>query len=211
MAWRVAKSLLQLRKQVDVLWPKRSIASDGTIGNEEHSARLSDHNPDEDGVVKAIDLTHDPLNGLDSENLAKALLQSRDVRIKYIISNAKIVSGPAGPAAWVWRAYGGKNPHNHHVHLSVRAEAKYYDDVRPWVLGAVLPPPAPSKEKPHIVPFEVLKLGMENPRVIELQRKLGLWDDGYFGPATEAAVKARQKELGIVADGVVGAHTWEKL
>lgn len=32
--------------------------------------------------------------------------------------------------------------------------------------------------------------------------------DGFFGPKMEAAVKAWQKRVGLVADGVVGAKTW---
>jgi|HigsolmetaAR201D_1030396.scaffolds.fasta_scaffold15936_2 hypothetical protein len=46
MAWRLARSLEQLRRQIDAAYPGRSKASDGTIGDVAHSQRNSDHNPD---------------------------------------------------------------------------------------------------------------------------------------------------------------------
>jgi peptidoglycan hydrolase-like protein with peptidoglycan-binding domain len=35
--------------------------------------------------------------------------------------------------------------------------------------------------------------------------------DGIFGPETEAAVKAFQKQVGLQADGIVGTHTLARL
>jgi peptidoglycan hydrolase-like protein with peptidoglycan-binding domain len=42
-------------------------------------------------------------------------------------------------------------------------------------------------------------------------RKQNISVDGIFGPRTEAAVKAFQQGIGLVADGVVGPQTWPKL
>ncbi len=42
-------------------------------------------------------------------------------------------------------------------------------------------------------------------------RKRTVAVDGIFGPKTEAAVKAFQKEQGLPADGIVGPKTWPKL
>src|SRR4051812_24248503 len=121
MAWRVAKSLDQLLKQINNKYPGRSKASDGSIGDANHSARTSDHNPTAAGIVCARDFTNDPAHGLDSEKVAQALLDSHDPRIKYIISNKKIASGSGQKEkAWVWRKYTGINPHNHHFHISVK-------------------------------------------------------------------------------------------
>ena len=94
MAWRLAKCLETLRTEVDAKWPNRSKQSDGTIGDESHKKSDSDHNPwvldGAVGVVTAIDITHDPAHGLDSERLAEYLRRSKDPRIKYIVSNHKI-------------------------------------------------------------------------------------------------------------------------
>ena len=129
-SWRVAKSLLKLREQVDAKWPNRDTSSDGTIGDSAHQATKSDHNPNSAGVVTAMDITHDPAHGLDARKLAETLVASRDNRIKYIISNAQIVSSTVSP--WQWRPYTGANAHRHHVHISVTGP---YDDERPWNLG----------------------------------------------------------------------------
>src|SRR3954469_14339906 len=102
MEWRLADALVTLRAQVNVRWPNRSKKSDGTIGDEAHASRSSDHNPwvkdGAMGVVTAEDITHDPASGCDSYVLAQQLLDSRDDRIKYIISNHRIASGNAGPS-----------------------------------------------------------------------------------------------------------------
>lgn len=41
------------------------------------------------------------------------LLKRQDHRLKYVISNRHIGSGPAGPQPGLWRPYSGKNPHDH--------------------------------------------------------------------------------------------------
>lgn len=136
MKWRVAKSLLQLRDQVNARFPDRDKSWDGTIGDTAHSSRKSDHNPNEAGVVCAMDITHDPDNGVDSYKMAEQLRQGRDGRIKYVISNGRIFSSTQSP--WAWRRYSGSNPHDHHVHVSVKSPAKYYDDPAPWELPMLM-------------------------------------------------------------------------
>src|SRR5947208_10161917 len=109
MTWRVAQSLLVRRDQVNSMWIGRSKDSDGTIGNEEHAARTSDHNPwvhdGTMGIVTAMDITHDPAHGFNSYSFADMLLAHKDSRIKYVISNHRIGSGEPGPEAWLWRPY----------------------------------------------------------------------------------------------------------
>lgn len=214
MSWRMAKSLDTLLAQINALSPNRDKSSDGGIGDATHSASVSDHNPDSRGIVCARDFTNDPAHGMASEELAVALLASRDPRIRYIISNRKIAASYAtgGQPAWAWRPYSGKNPHNHHVHVSV-VSAKA-DDTEPWVFDLkpsddhVAAPPAP------VLP--VLRKGSTGGHVEELQTLLnkhgaGLKVDGDFGARTEAAVKKFQADHSLVDDGAVGGYTWKAL
>ena len=57
----------------------------------------------------------------------------------------------------------------------------------------------------------LLKKGDKNEQVRQLQVKLGVDPVGTFGPKTEEAVKKYQAANGLVADGIVGDGTWNKL
>lgn len=135
MVWRVAKSLLILRDQINQYAPHRNKASDGTIGDEHHAHTNSDHNPQvldgNIGVVTAIDITHDPAQGCDAQAIVNALVDSKDKRIKYIIWNKHIISASVQP--WVWRDYHGASPHDKHFHLSVVPVKALYDYTLPWL------------------------------------------------------------------------------
>lgn len=142
MAWRVATSLLVLRDEVNAAWPERSKVSDGTIGNAAHAARTSDHNPyiiDKDGVgvVRALDITHDPEHGCDARDLAerfRVMGKAGDPRVRYVINSRRIASGTPKPGfpPWSWRPYDGPNAHLHHVHLSVVEDPAGYDSAAAW-------------------------------------------------------------------------------
>ncbi|WP_342737570.1 hypothetical protein [Bradyrhizobium sp. B117] len=134
--WRPAKSLEVLLKQVNDMAPGRDKSSDGMLGDTSHQARKSDHNPDANGVVTALDISHDPAHGVDAGDIAEALRQSQDKRIKYIISNRRIASSLVSP--WQWRRYDGANAHTHHVHVSVMDTPTLYDDTSPWQIDANL-------------------------------------------------------------------------
>lgn len=141
-SWRVASSLDQLLAEINASAPNRSKLSDGSIGDEDHQSRDSDHNPHCCGwVVTARDFTHDPANGFDSYAFAEWLRArcagdilidgKREVRCKYVISNRRIASTSNG---WRWEPYEGDNPHDHHVHVSVdcTGEGGPMDDQTPW-------------------------------------------------------------------------------
>lgn len=206
--WRVARSLIQLRTEVDKRWPNRKKDSDGTIGDASHQSRTSDHDPDASGVVHAMDITHDPASGCDSYALADWFLKAQDPRVKYIISNRKIASGTGqGHPPWEWRKYTGANPHDHHVHISVKSGNG--DDTHEWgvaeaklVLGI--------EDHPKPVP-RTLKPGDTGAEVQALQQKLGIAIDGMYGPKMKTAILAFQAIHKLVPDGVVGPQTWNVL
>ncbi|HEY7769481.1 hypothetical protein [Longimicrobium sp.] len=134
-AWRTAESLRTLLRQLNAAHPNRSKVHDGTIGDAAHADRKSDHNPNADRVVTALDVTHDPRNGPDCGRLALALVASRDPRIKYIIWEGRMCRSyraKDGTAPWTWTPYTGPNKHTKHLHLSVAGEPGLYDDARLW-------------------------------------------------------------------------------
>lgn len=137
MSWRVARSLDELLVQIDQLAPNRSRTSDGSIGDLRHQRETySDHNPDQYGVVRARDFTHDPARGANMAAIAEALRRSRDRRIKYVIFDRRIFSATTSP--WTWRPYTGTSPHEEHMHVSVVAAAVADNDT-PWEIGDDMP------------------------------------------------------------------------
>ena len=202
MSWHLARSLETFRDQVDAKWPNRDKSSDGTIGDEAHADDPSDHNPDENGAVKAIDITHDPYSGPDCTILAEMLWAGKDYRVAYIIWNKRISNPDIESGAW--RPYDGDNPHTMHLHLSVKKEG--CEDPQEW--EAV---PVPTAVGIPAGPMPKLKRGHQGLAVEVLQSMLGIAVDGYFGAETETAVMAAQKDAGIVVDGICGSYTWAAL
>lgn len=204
MTARKAKSLDTLLRQVNEMFPGRSKDSDGWIGDPLHAARASDHNPNEHGVVCAYDFTHDPSHGLDSEKLAETIRLSGDPRLGYVISNRKISNPLIGGG--IWRQYTGLNPHDHHVHVSVKQDQNLYDDSREWNLSRLTP-----TIRVAVLPPPTLRLGAgETADIIKLRSLLATQENG-FGPILDAQVRAFQKSKGILPDGVVGPQTWSAL
>ena len=81
------------------------------MGDTAHQKRHSDHN---DG--NAFDLTHDPTHGVDCGVLSRLVIN--DNRVTYVISNRQIYN--RARVAEGWRPYTGLNPHNRHMHVSIR-------------------------------------------------------------------------------------------
>ena len=207
MSWRLAKSLETLRAQINAAYPTRSKASDGTIGDAAHASRSSDHNPwvkdGATGVVTALDITHDPANGVDIQKLADTLLASKDSRIKYIICNGRIASGSGqSHPAWQWRPYTGSNQHNRHVHISVKSSKAQYDATGKWAITGDWVAPAPTGV---LEPGKALTI--REIQTLLTEHGFPTKIDGINGPATKAAVKAFQRAKGLAVDGIAGPVT----
>ena len=119
---QLSKAAIQLREQFDDSFPDRDRTSDGWIGATRHAARPSDHNPDANGWVRAIDVDRD-VSGKSKPDLMpdiadqiRLLCKSKkEKRITYIIFDGRIASSKKN---WAWREYTGANKHNHHCHIS---------------------------------------------------------------------------------------------
>lgn len=112
--WVLPNSLRMLVREVDMIAPRRRKASDGSIGDLAHSIRTSDHNPS-GGFVHAVDITHDPINGMDIHRIVRDIAARKDPRVKNMISNWQIWSPDTG-----WKRYRGVNGHTSHAHIAVK-------------------------------------------------------------------------------------------
>ena len=57
----------------------------------------------------------------------------------------------------------------------------------------------------------ILKRGLAGEPVKRLQQKLGIEADGEFGPKTEEALKAYQREHKLAVDGIAGPDTFVQM
>lgn len=155
VAIRVAPSCLAVLQEANRLFPNRSKASDGTVGDARHRASISDHNPTAEGWVTAVDLTHDPAHGCDAHQWVRDVANRRDPRVKYLISQGQICSSYAarGFLPWTWRPYSGSNRHDRHAHVSVHDTPTSRNDTSSW-FRAAKPVPAPPATFP-VVPFRM--------------------------------------------------------
>lgn len=203
MGWRTAKSIDKLRDQINAAYPKRSKVSDGTIGDPSHQAEGtgSDHNPNKAGVVCAIDITHDPANGVDIVQLADALANSRDARIKYLIRNKQIMV--PSDYGWRWVPYDGVNPHTSHVHVSVWGD---YDNTSEWKIG---------KDANEVIPTRDLLRSLiynytgEIPNEQEYERYVGKITYNDLIPLLDSGKPHQRKEALLQTGRVATDNKWE--
>jgi hypothetical protein len=117
---KLCKAGVQLREQFDDCYGDRTRSSDGWLGDSRHAARKSDHNPDGEGWVRAIDISRN-LSGKSEPDLMPdvadqlRILAKTDRRISYIIFDGKIASSKS---FWRFRKYKGINQHRTHIHIS---------------------------------------------------------------------------------------------
>lgn len=147
LAKKATPAAIAVLRQATALRPNRKKISDGLLPSAAHVKQNpnSDHNS---GF--AVDLTHDPLNGIDCKDIFEKIKQ--DKRVKYIIFNGHIWSPDRRGEGN--RPYDGPNKHPHHIHISIKETCG--NDTSPWFpwLGeptvmakvkAKLPKPLPKK------------------------------------------------------------------
>lgn len=138
---QLTKGGVKLRDQINKRWPKRDKRSDGWIGDRAHQARISDHNPDRNGIVRAIDIDENLgigtlRNGRQARILADELLDYAasglpgSDRVKYVVYENRIASGTYRSTWWRWRP--GNWGHTAHIHVSFTKEAD--NDSSTWPL-----------------------------------------------------------------------------
>jgi hypothetical protein len=140
-------------RQATALRPRRKKLSDGLLPSAAHQVQnpKSDHN-----TGLAVDLTHDPKNGIDCAEIFEQLKD--DKRVDYLIFNGKIWSKARAKEGN--RKYTGSNQHTKHLHISIKAE--FAKDTSPWFwwmnqpkiitqIGAkIVPIPAKKADKAEI-------------------------------------------------------------
>lgn len=177
--WRTAKSLDVLLAEVNAAAPNRNKSYDGSIGDTAHAARVSDHNPNAAGVVRARDITDDPANGCDADTIAEqvALLLGKHPALKtgaYVIRSRRIIS--ADRIREGWRPYDGSNPHDHHVHVSVTtmSGSSGYDSTATWGVLAKTPAPLSLVKQARILLTQALKKtsGIRAEKIRKARKKL---------------------------------------
>jgi hypothetical protein len=141
VAKRATPAAIAVLRQATALAPKRKKASDGLLPSKAHIHQNpnSDHN-----TGLAVDLSHDPHNGIDCSDIFDRLKD--DKRVSYLIFNGRIWSKERGE-----RSYTGSNKHVKHLHISIKE--KYSKDTSPWFAWMGTPKPlakvkAAVKRKP---------------------------------------------------------------
>lgn len=210
--WRLAGSIAELFTEANAADPGRNKASDGTIGDEAHKGRDSDHNAwvivGGIGVVRAGDITNDP--ALDLPTVAERIRQKAHAGQLpmvtgggYAILNKRITAED-----WSgWKVYTGPDPHVSHLHVSVSLAVAQFDARTPWGVFGPAPAPAPTPPPPAPVSWTGPDLtgsgpslrgnqGYNGPRVALWQTALAarypayaaacgqLVPDGFWGPVT---------------------------
>jgi hypothetical protein len=117
---KATPAAIDVLRQATKMAPSRSKVSDGLLPSKAHQEQNpnSDHN-----TGLAVDLTHDPARGIDCHDLYEQL--KRDKRVKYLIFKGQIWIPGRGD-----KPYTGSNPHNKHLHISIKDNCG--NDESPW-------------------------------------------------------------------------------
>jgi hypothetical protein len=117
---KATPAAIAVLRQATAISPSRMKASDGLLPSKAHLAQNpnSDHN-----TGLAADLTHDPARNIDCHEIYEEL--KKDKRVKYLIFKGQIWIPGRGD-----KPYTGSNPHNKHLHISIKDNCG--NDDSPW-------------------------------------------------------------------------------
>ena len=123
MMSKATPAAVAVLRQATALKPNRKKISDGLLPSAAHlkQSPTSDHN-----TGFAVDLTHDPVNGIDCKVIFEKLKE--DKRVKYLIFQGLIWA--KDKAKLGNRKYTGSNQHNKHLHISINDGMGA--DTSPW-------------------------------------------------------------------------------
>jgi hypothetical protein len=153
-SWILVPCLAQLRAEFDRIAPARAKGADGSIGDQAHADRTSDHNPDETGAVPVHDA--DKINEVHALDITTALNESdltlekcvqfilgrcrrdsddplNEARLRYIIFNRRIWRAPL----WKQETYTLDDPHTGHAHFSAEYITSLEYDTSTWHLEEI--------------------------------------------------------------------------
>lgn len=120
---KATPAAIAVLRQATAICPSRTKASDGLLPSKAHQVQ----NPDSDhNTGLAVDLTHDPKNGINCVDIFQKLKE--DKRVNYLIFQGKIWSKERDNEGD--RGYTGSNPHNKHLHISINSALAA--DTSPW-------------------------------------------------------------------------------
>ena len=182
-------TLATLRAEFNSAFPGRSKSHDGWIGDAAHAKTKSDHNPDEKGRVRAVDLTAEGARGASLAEVAIATLKRRGQQ-GYVIHNGRIANPDVRGGAW--RRYSGSNPHTRHVHVS--AHTQLTSSAR-WGVVRLTPPRVSGILDRNTIALLQALVGarvdgvMGEETIGKLQALVGVEADGLMGPVTARAVE----------------------
>lgn len=130
----LVEPLVQLRTEFNAVSPKRDKGADGWIGDAAHQGEVSDHNPDSQGRVLALDIDSTGPWPKSFDSYVQAIVARQkagfDNRLEYVIWDRHIASRNSH---WEWKTYtGSSDPHTGHAHFSARHDHTGQGDGSAW-------------------------------------------------------------------------------
>lgn len=206
--------LVELAEEFDQVGIDRDTASDGSIGDQAHQDRSSNHNRDDTPGsstpqsdsdsrpdIRAIDVDNSGpwRNGFTMDAGTKFIVDrcrsGVENRLVEVIYNRRCAYASSG---WQWHDYTGSNPHDKHAHFGAKADSgKLEDDRRPWGLA--------EKWGDDVTPAELKTAILEVLNSTEGKQAIGLGTDNGLeaqkpgGAADTYASMIKHTDTNVVA------------